>query len=78
MFALGLVPNDAHTDHVNRWNAAHVVGQAYLGILDLPRNEATIELERAPWQPPASYAFGGEELVPFRAGEPVRWRLVGG
>jgi len=37
MFARGLVPDDADTDHVDRWDAAHVVGQADLGVLDLPR-----------------------------------------
>ena len=42
----------------------------------LPRNGGEIALERAPWQVPASYAFGGDELVPLRAGGTVGWRLV--
>ena len=42
----------------------------------LPRNSGTISLVKEPWSPPASYPFGDEELVPFRAGEPVSWRLA--
>lgn len=42
----------------------------------LPRNRGKITLEKAEWQPPAEMAFGGETLVPFRAGERVAWRLV--
>jgi dihydroorotase len=42
----------------------------------LPRNTDSITLVREAWQPPASYAFGGEELVPLRAGETVAWRLA--
>jgi dihydroorotase len=43
---------------------------------DLPRNQDHIVLERVSWQPPATYPFAQDELVPFRAGEPVAWRLV--
>jgi len=42
----------------------------------LPRNAGTITLEKADWQPPAEVGFGGQTLVPFRAGEQVTWRLV--
>ncbi|MCU0977417.1 MAG: dihydroorotase [Steroidobacteraceae bacterium] len=42
----------------------------------LPRNADSITLVREAWQPPTSYAFGGGELVPFRAGESVAWRLA--
>lgn len=42
----------------------------------LPRNHGTVTLVRSPWTPPASYRMpDGEELVPFRSGEPIRWRL---
>jgi dihydroorotase len=44
----------------------------------LPRNAGEIALERVAWQVPAGYAFGGDELVPLRAGESVGWRLVTG
>jgi dihydroorotase len=42
----------------------------------LPRNAGTITLVQEDWQPPASYAFGRERLVPMRANESVRWRLL--
>jgi dihydroorotase len=42
----------------------------------LPRNRDFITLERTSWTPPASYPFGQDELVPFRAGEPLAWRLA--
>lgn len=43
----------------------------------LELNEERIELEQREWRPPAEYAAGGESLVPFRAGEIVRWSLKG-
>ncbi|MBP6515396.1 MAG: dihydroorotase [Steroidobacteraceae bacterium] len=42
----------------------------------LPRNRGAITLRREPWTPPASYAFGAHEIVPFRAGESIAWRLT--
>lgn len=42
----------------------------------LPRNTATITLEKQAWSPPPSYAFGSDTLVPLRADESVAWRLV--
>lgn len=42
----------------------------------LPRNRDCITLERTSWTPPAAYPFGQDELVPFRAGEPLAWRLA--
>ncbi|MGH8188623.1 MAG: amidohydrolase family protein, partial [Steroidobacteraceae bacterium] len=42
----------------------------------LPRNREHITLERAPWTPPAAYPFNDDELVPFRAGESIAWRLA--
>ena len=41
----------------------------------LPRHEERITLIKDPWVPPQSYAFGGGSLIPYRAGEPVGWRL---
>jgi dihydroorotase len=41
----------------------------------LPRNTDTITLERSAWQPPASYVFADSEIVPFRAGETIAWKL---
>ncbi|HVF16916.1 MAG TPA: dihydroorotase [Steroidobacteraceae bacterium] len=42
----------------------------------LPRNSTQITLERTEWKVPATYSFGGDELVPFRAGESLPWRLI--
>jgi dihydroorotase len=41
----------------------------------LPRNRDFVKLQRTSWTPPAAYPFGPDELVPFRAGEPLAWRL---
>jgi dihydroorotase len=43
----------------------------------LPRNREQIRLRREAWTVPADYAFGREaRIVPLRAGENLRWRLV--
>jgi len=42
-----------------------------------PRNQDFIVLEREAWQPPAAYTFAEHELVPFRGGESVSWRMTG-
>ena len=42
----------------------------------LPRSRTTITLVREPWEVPARYAFGADELVPLRAGERIAWRLA--
>jgi dihydroorotase len=42
----------------------------------LPRNGGTITLVAEPWEVPARYPFGTEELVPLRAGERIAWRLA--
>ena len=44
----------------------------------LPRNSDLVTLRREAWTVPAEYAFGGQALVPLRAGEAVRWRVVDG
>ena len=31
---------------------------------------------RTPWEVPAHYPFGADELVPLRAGERIAWRLA--
>jgi dihydroorotase len=41
----------------------------------LPRNEGSLRLARDPWQVPPGYSFGGDSLVPLRAGGSVRWRI---
>ncbi len=42
----------------------------------LPRHADTITLRRENWVAPASLELGGEALVPLRAGETIRWRVV--
>jgi dihydroorotase len=42
----------------------------------LPRNADAITLVRETWTVPAEYAFGNDALVPLRAGETVRWKVV--
>ncbi len=48
-------------------------GPDYYG---LPRNTGTVTLLRETTEVPASLPYGGEELIPLRAGETVRWRLA--
>jgi dihydroorotase len=43
----------------------------------LPRNTQKITLRKEAWQLPATLSFGEHQLVPLRAGEVVRWRMVG-
>jgi dihydroorotase len=42
----------------------------------LPRNTDRITLVREPWQVPSSYAFAADQLVPFRAGEMLNWKMA--
>ena len=48
-------------------------GADFYGV---PRNAGRITLERSEWTVQESYPFGGDELVPLRAGGIVGWRLV--
>jgi dihydroorotase len=48
-------------------------GADFYGV---PRNTETLTLAREPWTPPATYGFGEHELVPFRAGETIAWRMI--
>jgi dihydroorotase len=41
----------------------------------LPRNRERVRLRREVWTVPDAYNFGGQPLVPLRAGETVAWRL---
>jgi dihydroorotase len=42
----------------------------------LPRNTDTLTLRRESWTAPASLGMGSETLVPLRAGEAIRWRVI--
>ena len=52
---------------------ASCYGADYYG---LPRNTETITLRKEEWQVPASLGFGEHHLVPLRAGEKLKWKLV--
>jgi len=47
-------------------------GPTYYG---LAVNKTKITLKKSEWTVPASYPFGGEVVIPFRAGETVQWKL---
>jgi dihydroorotase len=42
----------------------------------LPRHTERITLLKETWTAPEQYAFGDGTLIPYRAGEPVSWRLA--
>ncbi len=43
----------------------------------LPRNTGVLTLERRDWRVPDAYPYaGGETLVPLRAGELLRWKML--
>jgi dihydroorotase len=52
---------------------ASFYGADYYG---LPRNTDTITLRKEEWQVPATQGFGEHQLVPLRAGEKMKWKLV--
>lgn len=52
---------------------AHGFGTAFYGLEPQP---GAITLRREEWTVPACYAFGGQDLVPLRANETLRWRRV--
>ena len=43
----------------------------------LSRNRGSLTLVREPWAVPASCPFGEQDIVPFRSGTQVAWRLEG-
>lgn len=43
---------------------------------ELPLNQDTIVLEKAPWDVPASYPLGTECVIPMRAAETIHWKRV--
>jgi len=42
----------------------------------LPPHEDTVTLTREAWTVPSDYAFGDATIVPLRAGEVLRWRVI--
>jgi dihydroorotase len=52
---------------------ASFYGADYYG---LSRNTQKVTLSKVEWQVPTSLGFGEHRLVPLRAGEKMRWKLV--
>jgi len=52
---------------------ASFYGADYYG---LPRNTDKVTLRKEEWQVPASLDFGEHQLVPLRAGEMMKWKMV--
>jgi len=52
---------------------ASVHGATFSG---LPQNRDTETLERSAWTVPAQFPANGEAIVPLRAGEMLRWRVI--
>jgi dihydroorotase len=52
---------------------ASFYGADYYG---LPRNTEKVTLRKEEWQVPVSVGFGEHRLVPLRAGEKMKWKLV--
>ncbi|MCF7362413.1 dihydroorotase [Vibrio diazotrophicus] len=48
-------------------------GPDFYGV---PRNTDTVTLTKASWEVPASMPFGGETVVPIRAGEAIQWQVA--
>jgi len=48
-------------------------GPAFYG---LPRNAGTVTLQRRPRPVPESFPFGGQTIVPLRAGETLAWSIA--
>ncbi len=52
---------------------ASFYGADYYG---LPRNAEKVTLRREEWHMPHTVDFGGSKLVPLRAGEMMKWKLI--
>ncbi len=60
--------------HLNRFEA--FAGHYGADFYRLPRNSATLTLEKTTWQIPERLAYDEGEIVPFGAGRRCRWRLA--
>jgi dihydroorotase len=54
----------------------HFASRNGAAFYHLPVNTGTITLERAQVEVPEEAAYGADRLVPFRAGERLRWRVL--
>src|SRR5690349_1287268 len=63
---------EAHAlDKLEAFASEH--GAAFYG---LPQNRGSVTLVRSDWTVPETLPFGGEPLVPLRAGETIPWKLA--
>ncbi len=42
----------------------------------LPRNQEVVTVIKESWVPPGSYPFANGAVIPYRAGEPIAWRMA--
>lgn len=42
----------------------------------LPRNSDAITLEKTSWNVPATFSFGKQQVVPIRANEQIKWKVI--
>ena len=54
-------------------NFASVFGPRFYG---LPQNTTKVTLEKTAWNVPSHYEMNGDNLVPLRAGETLRWQVI--
>ena len=59
-------------DRLEGFSSVH--GAAFYG---LPQNSETVTLKREDWTVPEEQGDGNESVVPLRAGQSVRWQLIG-
>jgi dihydroorotase len=63
-------------DHVQRLDRLQAfASERGADFYGRPRNQQKITLLREGWRPPPSYPFAETEIVPFRAGETIQWRI---
>ena len=55
---------------------AYALSQGGADFYGLPPHDGTVTLAREPWTVPSEHPYGDFTLVPLRAGEVLRWRLV--
>jgi len=51
-------------------------GQRGADFYGRPRNKGRVTLVREEWLVPDSYPFGDGEVIPLRAGETIKWRVI--
>jgi len=70
LYAEAFEENNA-LQNLNAFSSQH--GADFYGI---ERNTGTLRLRKESWTVPRSYQFGSTEVIPLRAGETVKWKIV--